>query len=150
MEITNNGYIKIRNNETLEFVEIDLFYSDALECIDRIIKALDTNFCAFGVNDTNCKIIDEIEFSNAYTIISADSHFLANLYGEDYCITNLKNNLNIMRDCYKLSAYPFKYTEIGEKMRQNILVYSLIYRQTEWCLTVHFDENDEMYIIDNE
>ena len=150
MNISYNGTMEIMNNETLEIITIDLFYYDALECIDRIIKALDMNFCAFGVNDTRCQIIDEIEFSKAYTIISIDAQFLANLYGSDYCITNLKNNLNIMRDCYKLSAYPFKYTEIGEKMRQNILVYSLIYRQTEWCLTIHFDENGEMYITDNE
>ena len=150
MNISYNGTMEIMNNETLEIITIDLFYDDALECVDRIIKALDMNFCAFGVNNTRCQIIDEIDFSKAYTILSADTHFLASLYGSDYCITNLKNNLNIMRDCYKLSAYPFKYTEIGEKMRQTILVYSLIYRQTEWCLTIHFDENDEMYIIDNE
>lgn len=150
MNISYNGTMEIMNNETLEIITIDLFYYNALECIDTIIKALDTNFCAFGVNDTRCQIIDEIEFSNAFTIISVDSHFLANLYGEDYTIANLKNNLSKMRDCYKLSAYPFKYTEIGEKMRQTILVYSLIYRQTDWCLSIHFDENDEMYITDNE
>ena len=148
MNISYNDTMEIMNNETLEIITINLFYCDALECIDGIIKALDMNFCAFGVNDTRCQIIDEIEFSKAYTIISASKDFLNSLYGEDYRINNLKNNLNVMRECYRLSAYPFKYTEIGEKMRQTILVYSLIYRQTEWCLTVNFDE-DGMYIIDD-
>ena len=149
MNITKNGYIKIRDNENSEFLEVNLFYFESLENIDAIIKALDEKFNAFGINNTHCEIIDEIEFSNAYTIISIDEHFLANLYGSDYRIANLKNNLNIMRDCYKLSAYPFKYTEIGEKMRQNILVYSLIYRQIESFQSVQFDENDCMYIDEN-